>query len=91
MKQKLNKGLKRDSKMLKSACKILKDNKIDKFKFKVSINKNKYTQMLKQQYISCLINLNKAQIIKGINEIKDTYPNKISFEDCLICIRYKHQ
>jgi len=90
MKQKLDRGLKRDSRMLKTACKILKNNKIDKFKFKVSITKNKYTQMLKQKYISCLINLTKAQIFKGINEIKDTYPKKISFEDILICIKYKH-
>ena len=90
MKQKLNRGLKRDSRMLKSACKILKNNKIDKFKFKVSITKKKYIQMLEQKYISCLVNLSKTQIIKGINEIKDTYPNKISFTDILICIKYKH-
>jgi cyclopropane fatty-acyl-phospholipid synthase-like methyltransferase len=90
MKQKLNRGLKRDSRMLKSACKILKNNKIDKFRFKVSITKKKYIQMLEQKYISCLVNLSKAQIIKGINEIKDTYPNKISFTDILICIKYKH-
>jgi len=90
MKQKLNRGLKRDSKMIKSTCKILKDNKIDKFKFKVSITKNKYTQMLKQKYISCLVNLSKVQITKGINQIKNTYPNKISFKDILICIKYKH-
>ena len=90
MKQKLNRGLKRDSRMLNSVCKILKDNKIDKFKFKVLITKNKYIQMLKQKYISCLINLNKAQISKGINEIKNTYPNMILFEDILICIKYKH-
>ena len=90
MKQKLNLGLKRDSKMLKSACKILKDNKIDKFKFKVSITKKKYTQMLKQKYISCLINLSKVQINKGINEIENTYPNNILFNDILICIKFKH-
>ena len=90
MKQKLNRGLKRDSRMLKSACKILKDNKIDKFTFKVSITKNKYIQMLKQRYISCLVNLNKDQIRKGIKEIKDTYPNKMIFEDVLICIKYKN-
>jgi len=90
MKKKLNRGLKRDSRMLKSACKILKDNKIDKFKFKVSITKKKYIRMLEQKYISCLVNLSKAQINKGINEIKDTYPNKISFTDILICIKYKH-
>ena len=89
MKQKLNKGLKRDSLMLKSACKVLENNKIDKFNFKVSITKSKYIQMLKQKYISCLVNLNKNQINKGIKEIKDIYPNKIVFEDILICVKYK--
>jgi len=90
MKQKLNKGLKRDSRMIKSACKILKNNTIDKFKFKVSITKNKYIKMLKHKYISCLVNLNKKQINKGIKEIKDIYPNKILFDDVLICIKYKN-
>mgnify|MGYP006112814551 CR=1 FL=1 len=90
MKQKLNKGLERDSRMLKSACKILSNKKIDKFKFKVSITKNKYIQMLKQKYISCLINLTKTQINKGIKEIISTYPNKIVFNDILICIKYKN-
>jgi cyclopropane fatty-acyl-phospholipid synthase-like methyltransferase len=90
MKQRLNRGLKRDFRMLKSTSKILKENKKDRFKFKVSITKKKYIQMLKQKYISCLINLSNAQIIKGINEIKNTYPNKISFTDILICIKYKH-
>ena len=90
MKKKLNRGLKRDSRMLKSICKILKNNKIDKFRFKVSITKEKYSQMLKQKYISCLVNLTKEQINKGIREIKDFYPKKIFFEDILICIKYKY-
>jgi len=90
MKQKLNRGLERDFKMIKSACKILKNSKIDKFKFKVSITKNKYIQMLKQRYISCLVNLDKDQINKGIKEIKDTYTNKMIFDDVLICIKYKN-
>jgi len=76
--------------MVKLICKILKNNKIDKFKFKVSITKNKYIQMLKQRYISCLVNLNKNQISKGIKEIKDTYTNKMIFDDVLICIKYKN-
>ena len=90
MKQKLNRGLKRDSKMIKLICKILKNNKIDKFIFKVSITKKKYIQMLKQKYISCLVNLNKNQISKGISELKDIYPNKIIFDDVLICVKYKN-
>ena len=90
MKQKLNRGLERDSKMIKSTCKILKNNKIDKFKFKVSITKSKYIQMLKQRYISCLVNLNKDQLSKGIKEIEDIHHNKMIFDDVLICIKYKN-
>ena len=90
MKQKLNKGLERDSKMIKSTCKILKNYNIDKFIFKVSIAKSKYIEMLRQRYISCLININKDQLNKGIKEIKEIYPNKILFNDILICIKYKN-
>ena len=90
MKQKLNRGLERDSRMIKSTCKMLKNNKIDKFKFKVSITKNKYIQMLKQRYISCLVDLNKRQIDRGIKEIQDRYPNKMIFNDVLICVKYKN-
>jgi 2-polyprenyl-3-methyl-5-hydroxy-6-metoxy-1,4-benzoquinol methylase len=90
MKQKLDRGLERDTKMLKSVLKILSNNKIDRFKFKVSISKKKYIQMLKQRYISCLVNMTKEQIKIGINEIKDIYPNKILFDDTLICIKYKN-
>jgi len=89
MKQKLNKGLERDTIMIKSTSKLLKNYKIDKFKFKVSINKNKYITMLRQRYISCLLNLNINQINNGIKEIKSFYPNKISFKDILISIKYE--
>ena len=88
MKQKLNRGLNRDARMIQSISKILKNNIIDKFKFKVSITKKKYTQMLKQRYISCLVDLNKNQINKGIKEIRDFYHKKISFEDILISIKF---
>jgi hypothetical protein len=90
MKKKLDRGLERDSRMLKSACKLLKVYKIDKFKFKVFIPKIKYIQMLKQRYISCLVNLTKDQINKGVKEIECIYHKKILFEDILICIKYKH-
>ena len=90
MKQKLNKGLERDSTIIKSTCKILKNYNIDKFIFKVSITKSKYIQMLRQRYISCLVNLNQDQLNKGINEIKEIYSNKILFNDILICIKYKN-
>ena len=89
MQQKLHRGLKRDSRMLKETCLILKKYKIDKFKFKVFITRNKYIHMLKQKYISCLVNLTKNEINKGIFEIRCKYNKKILFEDILICIKYK--
>ena len=88
MKQKLNRGLERDSRMLTTTSKILIDYQIDIFKFKVSMTKNKYIQMLQQKYISCLVNLNKDQIRNGIKEIKKLFSKKINFMDKLISIQY---
>ena len=90
MKQRLNRGLARDSIMLNSVNKILKNTKIDKFKYEVSTTKDKYIKILKQRYISCLVNLTNDQIKKGINEIKSNYSNRILFNDILICIKYKY-
>ena len=88
MKQKLNRGLKRDSRMLTTTSKLLINYQIDIFKFKVSITKNKYIKMLQQRYISCLVNLNKDQINKGIKEIKSLFSKNINFIDKLISIKY---
>jgi cyclopropane fatty-acyl-phospholipid synthase-like methyltransferase len=88
MKQKLNRGLERDSRMLTTTSKILIDYQIDIFKFKVSMTKDKYIQMLQQKYISCLVNLNKDQISNGIKEIKKLFNKRINFIDKLISIKY---
>ena len=90
MKTKLIKSLKRDHNILKMITKIYPYNVKKKFIYKVSLTKKKYIQMLKQKYISCLVNLNKDQIYKGIKEIESFYPNKIIFYDILICIKYKN-
>jgi cyclopropane fatty-acyl-phospholipid synthase-like methyltransferase len=88
MKQKLNRGLERDSRMLTTTTKLLIDYQSDIFKFKVSMTKDKYIQMLQQRYISCLVNLNKDQIRNGIKEIKKLFSKKINFMDKLISIQY---
>ena len=88
MKQKLNRGLLRDSKMFTTTSKLLIDCQIDIFRFKVSITKDKYIQMLQQRYISCLVNLNKGQISNGIKEIKKLFSKRINFIDKLISIKY---
>ena len=88
MKQKLDRGLKRDSRMLTTITKLLIDYQSDIFKFKVSMTKDKYIKMLQQRYISCLVNLNKSQISNGVKEIKELFSKKINFIDKLISIRY---
>ena len=88
MKQKLNRGLERDSRMLTTTTKLLIDYQSDIFKFKVSMTKDKYIKMLQQRYISCLVNLNKDQISNGIKEIKKLFNKKINFIDKLISIKY---
>ena len=88
MKQKLNRGLEKDARMLKYTCRILKNYKLDQFIFKVSLTKKKYIHMLKQKYISCLVNLNSNQINKGIEEININFKKRITFKDILISIQY---
>ena len=89
MKVKLNLGLKRDENLLKEIKKNLNRYKISYFNFKVSISKSKYMAMIKNRYISCLLNLSKKEIKKGVEEIKSNYKNQINFTDTLICINYK--
>jgi len=89
MKIKLNLGLKRDENLLKKIKKDLNKYKISYFNFKVSISKSKYIKMIKNKYISCLLNLSKKEIKKGVEEIKSNFKNHIKFTDTLICINYK--
>ena len=89
MKIKLNSGLKRDENLLKEIKKNLNRYKISYFNFKVSISKLKYVKMIKNRYISCLLNLSKKEIKKGVKEIKSNFRNQIKFTDTLICINYK--
>ena len=89
MKIKLNLGLQRDEILLKKIKKDLNKYKISYFNFKVSISKLKYIKMIKNKYISCLLNLSKKEIKKGVEEIKSNFKNHIKFTDTLICINYK--
>ena len=45
--------------------------------------------MISSRYISCLLNISKEELNKGINEIKSKYKNQIKFIDTLKCIIYR--
>ena len=89
MKQKLEISLKNDEKLFKIIKKKLKKTKESYFNFKVNISKQKYVRMIRERYISCLLNMSGKEINLGISEIKLKYKNQIKFTDTLKCISYR--
>ena len=90
MKEKLNKSFKKDKIIWKNILKLNIKKDITKFNFKVNIKKSIYLKMIKQRYISTLLNFSLVQILNGINEIKLKYKKNIIFKDKLNCIILKN-
>ena len=89
MEKNLEKSLKRDEKLFKLIKKNLKEISYTNFNFKVNISKQKYVRMIRERYISCLLNMSNKDIKLGISEIKLKYKNQIKFTDTLKCISYR--
>ena len=89
MEKNLEKSLKRDEKLFKLIKKNLKEISYTNFNFKVNISKQKYVRMIRERYISCLLNMSNKDIKLGISEIKFKYKNQINFTDTLKCISYR--
>ena len=90
MKKKLQQSLKRDEILFQLIKKYNPNLIIKKFTFYVKISKNKYLQMIKNRYISTLLNFTEKQIINGLNEIDIKYKKKLNFKDQLICLIIKN-
>jgi len=58
---------------------------IKNFVFNVQISKTKYIQMIKNRYISTLLNFTNKQLNNGLIEIKKDYGKVLKFKDRLIC------
>ena len=89
MKSKLLKSLQRDEDIIRLIKDDLKNYKTYNFNFKVNLSKSKYIRMIKNRYISCLLNMSDNEIKKGTSEIKSNYKNQIKFTDTLNCVSYK--
>ena len=89
MKDKLISSLKKDNFLFKIVKKNLKNSKETNFIFKVSIAKNKYLRMIKDRYISCLLNISAKDLKLGIGELDLKLKNQINFIDTLKCITFK--
>ena len=90
MKIRLLKSLKRDEKILKFISKLYPKRIMKYFSYKVKISKKKYSSMISKKFISTLLNLNKEQIVTGINEINLKYKKDLNFNDKLVCIIIKN-
>jgi len=86
MRLKLDSSLKRDEVLFKIVKKNLKKISYTNFNYKVKISKQKYIRMIRERYISCLLNMSNKEINLGISEIKSKYKNQIKFTDTLKCI-----
>ena len=89
MKKKLSKSLKRDQKILRFINGLYPGSISRTFSFKVNISREKYVEMIKNRYISTLLNLSNTEILKGIGEIRGKYNKRINFKDKLICLFLK--
>ena len=85
MKKKLQISLNNDEKLFKLILKNKFKIITKKFVYDVQILKTKYLQMIKDRYISTLLNFNNKQILNGMNEIKNNYKKVLKFKDRLIC------
>ena len=90
MKKKLKQSLKRDKSLFQLIKKHNTNLSVKKFIFNVKISKNKYLQMIKNRYISTLLNFTEKQIQNGLNEIDKKYKKKLNFKDQLICLIIKN-
>ena len=89
MKKKLKISLNKDERLfnliLKNKAKII----VKKFTYEVQILKIKYLQMIRNRYISTLLDFTDKQIKDGIIEINNDYGNVLKFKDILICFILK--
>ena len=89
MKKNLKISLNKDERLFnlifKNKTKII----VKKFTYEVQILKIKYLQMIRNRYISTLLNFTEEQIKAGIIEIKNSYGNELKFKDRLICFILK--
>ena len=90
MRSELLKSLNRDKKILRFISKFDQKRIIKYLSYKVEISKKKYVDMISRKFISILLDLNKEQIVTGINEINFKYKKNLKFNDKLICIIIKN-
>ena len=55
----------------------------------MTITKKNYLRMIKNKYMSCLLNISAKDLKLGISELNLKLKNRIYFTDTLKCITFK--
>jgi hypothetical protein len=89
MRVKLNKSLIKDELILRIIKKNFNKSEESYFKYKVSISTKRYLAMIKEKYISCLLDFKAKELKLGMKEINLKFRNRIKFDDVLRCTSYR--
>ncbi len=89
MRVKLNKSLIKDELILRIIKKNFDKSEESYFKYKVNISTKRYLAMIKEKYISCLLDFKAKELKSGMKEINIKFRNRIKFDDVLRCTSYR--
>ena len=57
--------------------------KFENFNYKVKISLKEYLEMIRNRYMTVLLDLKENEIEEGVDFIKNNYPNQLVFQDTL--------
>ena len=83
MKKKLKESINSHQYLSEELIKNFRLYKIENFNYNVNISSKEYLEMIRNRYISVILDLNEEEIEQGIKFIKKNYPNQLSFKDTL--------
>ena len=83
MKNKLNQSLKIHQLLVEELTHNFNLLKFENFNYNVKISLEEYVDMIRNRYMTILLDLNENEIEEGVNFIKNNYPNHLVFQDTL--------
>ena len=83
MKKKLKESINSHQYLSEELIKNFRLYKIENFDYNVNISSKEYLEMIRNRYISVILDLNEEEIEQGVEFIKKNYPYQLSFKDTL--------
>jgi 2-polyprenyl-3-methyl-5-hydroxy-6-metoxy-1,4-benzoquinol methylase len=83
MENKLNQSLKSHQFLLEELTDNFHLMKFENFNYNVEISLEEYLEMIRNRYMTVLLDLKENEIEEGVDFIKNNYPNQLVFQDTL--------